>query len=343
MTKVYLGKCDAPDLSLLPTKDSRRKFRTGTYVETVLEFVDRIDVGGGTEKNRARSEGTDTDHATALYNELCTGIRYDQLPPIVIKIGTTYSLIDGFTRIKALKKRGQERWCFDVYEINEGFTLSELRDEIGLGANNHVVAKRATKADFIISGIQWVKENDNSEEEKTISKKDIKNWLDSIPHSFSNAQKTDIINKIFDKAYPDGSVATFTESEAAQYLEPLGYASKGKDDGDGFVGRTFAATINATHAPRNFCHALDDFLEHGKRTRINLFAPNGTKSKDVERVIQSQKEEIERWEDALYDYFVAKKQDRNFKLIEFGVRPSQLVDIDPDGGVVSLEDLDPNS
>ncbi len=340
MTKCYLGKCDAPDLNLLPSADSRRKFRTGTYVETVLEFVDRIDIGGGTEKNRARSEGTDTDHATALYNELCSGIRYDQLPPIVVKIGTSYCLIDGFTRVKALKKRGQERWCFDVYEINEGFTLSELRDEIGLGANNHVVAKRATKADFIISGMQWVKLNDK--EGKTISKKDIKNWLESIPNSFSSAQKTDIVNKIFDKAYPDCSVATFTESEASQYLEPFGYASKGKDDGDGFVGRTFAATINATHAPRNFCHALNDFFQHGKRTRINLFAPNGTKSKDVQKVIQSQKEEIEKWEKALDKYYCVKQtliaQGQDFRLIEFGVRPSQLVDVDPDGGVVPLDD-----
>ena len=340
MTKCYLGKCDAPDLNLLPSADSRRKFRTGTYVETVLEFVDRIDIGGGTEKNRARSEGTDTDHATALYNELCSGIRYDQLPPIVVKIGTSYCLIDGFTRVKALKKRGQERWCFDVYEINEGFTLSELRDEIGLGANNHVVAKRATKADFIISGIQWVKLNDK--EGKTISKKDIKNWLESIPNSFSSAQKTDIVNKIFDKAYPDCSVATFTESEASQYLEPFGYASKGKDDGDGFVGRTFAATINATHAPRNFCHALNDFFQHGKRTRINLFATNGTKSKDVKKVIQSQKEEIEKWEKALDKYYSVKQtliaQGQDFRLIEFGVRPSQLVDVDPDGGVVPLDD-----
>lgn len=340
MTKCYLGKCDAPDLNLLLSADSRRKFRTGTYVETVLEFVDRIDIGGGTEKNRARSEGTDTDHATALYNELCSGIRYDQLPPIVVKIGTSYCLIDGFTRVKALKKRGQERWCFDVYEINEGFTLSELRDEIGLGANNHVVAKRATKADFIISGIQWVKLNDK--EGKTISKKDIKNWLESIPNSFSSAQKTDIVNKIFDKAYPDCSVATFTESEASQYLEPFGYASKGKDDGDGFVGRTFAATINATHAPRNFCHALTDFFQHGKRTRINLFAPNGTKSQDVEKVIQSQKEEIEKWEKALDKYYGVKQtliaQGQDFRLIEFGVRPSQLVDVDPDGGVVPLDD-----
>lgn len=339
MTKVYLGKCDAPDLNLLPSPDARRKFRTGKYTETVLEFVDRIDVGGGTEKNRARSEGTDTDHAQALYNELCSGIRYDQLPPIVVKIGTSYILIDGFTRVKALKKRGQERWCFDVYELNEGFTLSELRDEIGLGANNHVVAKRATKADFIVSGTQWVKLNDK--QGKTISKKDIKNWLDSIPNSWTTAQKTDITNKIFDKAYPDCSVATFTESEAAQYLEPLGYASKGKDDGDGFVGRTFAATINATHAPRNFCHALNDFFQHGKRTRINLFAPNGTKSKDVERVIRSQKEEIEKWEKALDKYYSVKQtliqQGQDFRLIEFGVRPSQLVDIDPDGGVVPLD------
>ena len=83
---------------------------------------------------------------------------------------------------------------------------------------------------------------------------------------------------------------------------------------------------------------LDDFLEHGKKTRINLFAPNGTKSKDVERVIQSQKEEIEKWITALDEYAVLKKVDRDFKLVEFGVRPSQLVDIDPDGGVVPLDD-----
>ena len=59
-------------------------------------------------------------------------------------------------------------------------------------------------------------------------------WLDGIPNSFSKWEKTDIVNKIFDKAYPDGpSVATFTEAEMLTInLEPSGYASKGKDDGD---------------------------------------------------------------------------------------------------------------
>ena len=39
----------------------------------------------------------------------------------------------------------------------------------------------------------------------------------------------------------------------------------------------------------------------------------------------------------LQEYAIARKLDRNFRLIEFGVRPSQLVDIDPDGGVVPLD------
>ena len=68
-----------------------------------------------------------------------------------------------------------------------------------------------------------------------------------------------------------------------------------------------------------------------------MFAPNGTKSKDVERVIQSQIEEIEMWEEALDEFYAVKKSFKNFRLIEFGVRPSQLVDIDPDGGVIPLE------
>ena len=45
--------------------------------------------------------------------------------------------------------------------------------KLDYGANNHVVANQLTKLDFIISGIQWVKDKDNSDEETTISKNDI--------------------------------------------------------------------------------------------------------------------------------------------------------------------------
>ena len=165
-THVHLGRCDVPDPSRLPNREARRKFRTGTFSHHIIEEVNRIDTGGGTEKNRARAEGTDTVHADALFNELEKGIRYDQLPPIVIKTGEVYQLVDGFTRVRALKRRRQEKWVFDVYELNEGFKLRDLLDEIGLGANNHIPSLPSTKASFINTGIQWV----DDQEENTISK-----------------------------------------------------------------------------------------------------------------------------------------------------------------------------
>ena len=331
-THVHLGRCDVPDISRLPNREARRKFRTGTFDTTIIEEVDRIDTGGGTEKNKARSRGTDTVHADALYGEFERGIRYDQLPPIVIKTGGVYQLVDGFTRMRALKRRRQEKWVFDVYELNDGFKLRDLLDEIGLGANNHISQKKSTKADFILAGIQWV----DDQEEKTISKVQIKEWVNNIPHSFSNDSVNTIVNNIFTKAYPDTSVTTYTEASASSYLEPLGYSSKGRSDDDGFLGRTFAASSNATHGPRNFCHVLKDFKEHGRKTRINLFAPNGTKAKDVEKVIQAQKDELIEWAEAIQDMAVLIKGDKNWMPFEFGVRPSQLVDVDPDGGVVEL-------
>ena len=160
--------------------------------------------------------------------------------------------------------------------------------------------------------------------------------MNNIPHSFSNDSVNTIVNRIFERAFPDTSVATFTEAGASSYLEPLGYSSKGRPDDDGFLGRTFAASSNATHGPRNFCHVLKDFKEHGRKTRINLFAPNGTKAKDVEKVIEAQKNELLELAEAIQEMAVLIKGDKNWMPFEFGVRPSQLVDVDPDGGVVQL-------
>ena len=44
---------------------------------------------------------------------------------------------------------------------------------------------------------------------------------------------------------------------------------------------------------------------------------------------------LELW-DAVKLCALKLKEDRNWSPFEFGVRPSQIVDVDPDGGVVSL-------
>ena len=56
----------------------------------------------------------------------------------------------------------------------------------------------------------------------------------------------------------------------------------------------------------------------------------------MERVIEAQKEEFLEWAGAIQEMAVLIKGDKNWMPFEFGVRPSQLVDIDPDGGVVEL-------
>lgn len=334
MTNAHtpIGRCEVPDINRLPNREARRKFNSGHYVTTIIQEIDRINVGGGTEKNTARAEGTDTVHSDGLVGEFSKGIRYDQLPPIVVKVGTVYKLIDGFTRVSALKTRKQESWVFDVYELEEGYSLEDLEDEIGLGANNHPESKKATRNDFITKGILWVKRQVNV----TVSKTEIKGWVNNIPHTFTNDQVNTITDRIFDKAYPDTSVATFSEAKAAEYLEKQGYTSKGKQGVDKMHGRTFAATANATHGPRNFCHILKDFKKTGKKTRVNLFAPNGTKAKDVEKVIEDQKKEFLELAQAIQEMAVLIKGDKDWMPFEFGVRPSQLVNIDPDGGVVKI-------
>jgi len=330
---TYIGCCDAPDLNLLPSRDERRKFKKGQYKESIILEIDRIDTGGGTERNTARAEGTDTTHAAVLLAEFESGIRYDQLPPIVVLVDGVYKLIDGFTRVDALKQRNQHKWAFDVYEIFEGCTLEDFEDEAGLGANNHAQAKKATRDDFITKGIKWVER----QESPTVSKSQIKTWVNEIDHTFTKDQVNTIVNRIHDSAYPDTSVASFTEAKATTYLSAKGITSKGKVDDDGMHGRTFAASSNATHGPRNFCHILRDFKETGRRTKVNLFAPNGTKAKDVEKVIKAQMDEFLELAEAIQEMAVIIKTDKNWMPFEFGVRPSQLVDVDPEGGVVPLQ------
>ena len=65
---------------------------------------------------------------------------------------------------------------------------------------------------------------------------------------------------------------------------------------------------------------------------------------DVKKVIEAQKKELIELAEAIQDMAVLIKGDKKYGIegdknwmpFEFGVRPSQLVDVDPDGGVVPL-------
>ena len=329
-THTPINICEVPDLNRLPSVDDRRKFRSATYKKTIIEDLANIDVGGKTVKNRARSGGTDNINTENLYGEFECGIRYDQLPPIVSYVDGVFKLIDGFTRFRALTRRGQVAWAFDVYEVNDGYTIDDLFDEIGLGANSHPASKSAEDKDFIARGINWINRQD-----RVISKDEIRDWVNSIPHTFTQKKMNGIINNIYSKAYPDKSIRTFTSSEVEEYLSNQGYTSSGKIDDDGFAGRVICAEPNGTYVPRNFSHILKDVAE-GKRSKVHLYIPSGKKADKASEIIDSTKEELMELWDAVKLCALKLKEDRNWTPFEFGVRPSQIVDVDPDGGVVPL-------
>ena len=330
MSHSPIGICEVPDISLLPNREERRKFRSARYSHTFTEEIVRIDIGGKTVKNTARSGGTDNKNTDDLFGEFEKGIRYDQLPPIVVKIGDTYYLIDGFTRIRALKRRGQVSWAFDVYEMNDGYTIEDLRDEIGLGANNHAKCKAASKDDFKTRASAWVQRQG-----RVVSKEEAKDWINSIPHTFTQKEVAAMAKTVIDNAYASTTLTSFDSNEAAAYLLSEGYKVDGKEDSDGLVGRLVCAQPNGTYGPRNFCHMLKDVAE-GKRSRINMYLPSGKKIADPAKLISDQKEEFETLWNAVKECVVLLKHNPDWTPFEFGVRPSQILDKDPDGGVVSL-------
>ena len=329
-THSPINICEVPDLNRLPSAEERRKFRSGTYKKTVIEDLANINIGGKTIKNRARSGGTDNINTENLYGEFECGIRYDQLPPIVSYVNGVLELIDGFTRFRALTRRGQVAWAFDVYELNDGYTIDDLFDEIGLGSNSHPASKSAEDKDFVTRGISWVNRQDH-----LVSMDEIRGWVNSIHHTFSQKKVTGMVKNIHSKAYPDKSIRTFNSDEVIEYLSAEGYTSGGKIDDEGFAGRVICAVPNGTYGPRNFSHVLKDAAE-GKRSKLHFYLPSGITAEKATEIINAMKEEfMEQW-DAVKLCALKLKEDRNWTPFEFGVRPSQIVDLDPDGGVVPL-------
>lgn len=329
-THTPISICEVPDVNCLPSADKRRKFRSATFKTTVIEDLANIDIGGKTVKNRARSGGTDNINTENLEGEFECGIRYDQLPPIVAYVEGVLKLIDGFTRFRALTRRGQVAWAFDVYEINEGYTIEDLFDEIGLGANNHPASKSAVVDDFVTLGLQWV-----DRQNCIVNQDDIRNWVNGIPHTFTQKKVDNIVKSIHQKAYPDRSLRTFKSDEIESYLSSHGFTSGGKVDDEGFAGRVICAEPNGTYVPRNFCHILRDVVE-GKRSKVHLYIPGGRKADQATKLIEDSIEELNDLWEAVKACSLMLKMDKNWTPFEFGVRPSQIVDVDPDGGVIPL-------
>ncbi len=345
IAQTPIGICEVPNKELFFGRALRRRiFRCASYKNTIIEEIANIDTGGKTLKNKARSGGLIIEKLKELTGEFIKGIRYDEPLPIVVKWKGIYFLIDGFHRVYVLKDLGQISWAFDYYEINDGYDIEDLYDEIGLGANNHPPSSKATRKDFLTRAVKWSKRE--AEAGRQVTKEQVIEWIDGIEHSFTDKVVENIANDVIHARHIDRTFVSFTDEDAAKYLkEDDGkYTSDGEIDGQGFAGRLVRAEANGTYGPRNFTHILKDARgsqeKKGRRTKVHVYIPSNKVKKegsDPLKSVEDIKSELNDFWDCVKAMHYKLLDDADYCPFEFGVRPTQILETDPDGGVIPLD------
>ena len=188
------------------------KFPCATYVGTKVLKWNELNIDTIETRNRARAGGVDQKQIDGIINTLSSGYDPTQLPPIVIQMTDgTLELWDGYHRYCACQSLDYTDFPFNVYTLNEDWVdrIDDAYDIVSLGANNHLTAKRHTRADFVLRGVEYSKRNGN----KSISQ--LRAWVNSIEHTFRDSDVEIICKNIFNqttaavnvKPYPHPKIA----------------------------------------------------------------------------------------------------------------------------------------
>jgi hypothetical protein len=242
--------CGVPNLDWFKNLELP-KFRTANVIGLEIRECSSILYTNdkGQEINVARSTGTDYVNREKIKNSIeVNGIQVDVNPPVILPDGTS---VDGFTRGGALKVLEQEKWVYLVVDLKDGFSIEDLKDELGLGCNNHSPSKPATEDDFEVRLRNWI-----ARQEDSPTVQECMNWWNSIPHSFSQKVVENRCNKVVNNIMASSSMVSFNK-EAAETLAKKILKEKLPEN---------AAVIainngNTTYHKRAFFEALESVAE----------------------------------------------------------------------------------
>lgn len=170
------------------------KFPCATYVDTKVLKWNTLNIDTIETRNKARAGGVDQKQIDGIINTLNRGYDPTQLPPIVMLMPDgTQELWDGYHRYCACESLDFTDFPFNVYKLNDDWAdrKDDAYDIVSLGANNHLTAKRHTRADFVLRGVQYSKRHGN----QTIPQ--LRNWINSIEHTFRDSEVDIIARDIF--------------------------------------------------------------------------------------------------------------------------------------------------
>ena len=279
--------------------------------------------------NKARAGGVDTNNINGLITELQVGYRVTELPPIVMILPNGEEEVwDGYNRYNASYELGITNYPFLVYRLKEEWAnrIEDAYDIIALGANNHTVAKRHTINDFVNRGVCYAKRHGS-----TLSKDQIKEWIDVISHSFTAKQVSDIVDKIYQQ--------TTIAVNISPYVHPKNAQQKVAE---------IVQTGSSTN-PVVICCKENTYIERGFLQIMKNFVENDIKETDVvtytkgcetaEEVVDQRKSAVEYLKklDALVVQYVTKRLTTQSSSYSIAGALPQLLGIEDPQSLVDLK------
>lgn len=283
----FNSPCDVVDTLIY----ENRQFPTYRTVEVVgvrnLK-VDSINFKNdkGQIINLARATGTNKENVKLLLDSL-TNQGYDtsKIPPIVEE--SDNCLYDGFSRQESLIIKNHDVAPYLVVKRKSGYTIEDVIDEIGLGANNHSQSKKATIVDFKKRLQRYVMLRDENSIETTTN--DAIKWFGGIPHAFNDKQIEDAIDDVFNSKRASVNMEAFTKKQAQEKGAELLNKSKKSVIA---INKTKSGG-SSTYMSRAILEILEYYDEYGENPSVIAFLQN-VPAEEAESFRKQLREEAER-------------------------------------------------
>ena len=314
------SQCNIIDLALYESLKKRfPQYRTVEIVDIKNIHVDSINFknGQGQIINLARSVGTDKNNVRLLKESIVNqGWDVSHVPPIVEE--STLNLFDGFSRHEALLQLDHKVAPYLVVRVKSGFTVDQVIDEIGLGANNHCQSVRATLPDFKTRFHSYVIREKSKG--NTVTTDDGIKWFSLIPHPFGDEEVEKAVEKCFSSIRASETMESFSKKEAqakaASLLnipkESIYVVNKDKQKGSQYLHRVVGDLLRI-------------FLKTGKVPDVAGFL-TGISADDADekrKEIEETTAEVNKAFNALAFKSLA---DPNFKIINYLGHLPQIID-----------------
>ena len=315
--------CDIIDIALFDNLKFPQ-YRTVNVIGIKELDVDSINFknSNGQIINLARSTGTDKDNVSQLQESLSNeGWDLTKVPPIVEE--KTLTLFDGFSRHESLLNLQQQKAPYLVVERKEGFTVDDVIDEIGLGANNHSQSKRASIADFKKRFRAFVIRQNEDGKEVTLD--DGRRWFDSIPNPFNDKKIDSAIDDVFTAEKARKNMESFTKKIAEEKAADL--VNVNKSDVVAVVkNRNYGSSTYIKRAVTDILYYYD---KNGEVPSVVGYLDK-VEAEDSEKKRKDLETEFKRINKAMAGLLSEYKKDPNFEFIKFEGHLPQIIDEEED-------------